>query len=220
MNNRVNVVYTEAIARTEQMDYNTIVLEDDSMYSTESKIQQSGRYGERDITGYAMYINGYETDVEVVTENILMQPVDEIKVKGTKAVPTTLKLAQSGDLMLPLKSYTITSGFGPRDTGIDGASTYHYGVDLAASYGTPIYASADGKVKFAGSSGGYGLMVKITHEGNVETRYGHCSSILVSSGQYVEKGDIIALVGSTGTSSGNHVHFEVRINGTPVDPLG
>ena len=71
-----------------------------------------------------------------------------------------------------------------------------------------------------GSSGGYGLLVKISHDGGVETRYGHCSTLLVKSGQYVEKGEVIALVGSTGTSSGNHVHFEVRINGTPVDPLG
>lgn len=220
MNNRINIVYTEKIDRTESMDFETVVFEDDSMYATESKIQQEGRYGVRDITGYATYINGYESEVTVETENIITQPVEQIVIKGTKDVPKTLKLAQSGDMMLPLKSYTITSDFGPRDTGIDGASSFHYGVDLAASYGTPIYASADGKVTFAGSSGGYGQLVKIAHEGNVETRYGHCSQILVSTGQYVEKGDIIALVGSTGISSGNHVHFEVRINGEPVDPMG
>ena len=123
-------------------------------------------------------------------------------------------------MSLPLSNYTITSYFGTRDTGIDGASTFHNGVDLGAPYGTPIYASEDGQVTFAGSSSGYGLLVKISHGGGVETRYGHCSTLLVKSGQYVEKGDIIALVGSTGVSSGNHVHFEVRINGTPVDPLG
>ena len=221
ISNIVNVKYTEYVERTEEMPYETIVLEDNSMYETQSRVQQEGITGLRNIKANVVYINGSESSYEILSaEEPSRQPVDRIVVKGTKEVPYVYKLATQGRMALPLSNYTITSYFGTRDTGIEGASTFHNGIDLKAPYGTPIYASADGQVSFAGSSSGYGLLVKITHGGGVETRYGHCSTLLVKSGQYVKKGDIIALVGSTGVSSGNHVHFEVRVNGTPVDPLG
>lgn len=221
INNVVNIVYTEYEERAEKMEYETTVLYDDTMYESQTRVQQQGITGTRNIKANVYYINGSESSYEVlVADPPTQEPVNEILVKGTVPVPAVLKLANSGGMALPLSSYTMTSDYGPRNTGIEGASTFHNGVDLAASCGTPIYASAEGKVSFAGSSGGYGLMVKIKHDGGVETRYGHCSTLLVSSGEYVKKGQVIALVGSTGTSSGNHVHFEVRINGEPVDPLG
>ncbi len=221
ISNIVNVKYTEYVEKQEEMPYDTIIIEDNSMYETQSRVQQEGVVGLRNIKANVVYINGSESSYEILSaETPSREPVDKILVKGTKEVPYVYKLATQGRMSLPLSNYTITSYFGTRDTGIDGASTFHNGVDLGAPYGTPIYASEDGQVTFAGSSSGYGLLVKISHGGGVETRYGHCSTLLVKSGQYVEKGDIIALVGSTGVSSGNHVHFEVRINGTPVDPLG
>lgn len=221
VNNIVNIVYSEYVQRVEEIPYETNVVEDSSMYVTQTRVQQAGIVGLRNIKANVVYINGSESSYEVLmAETPSQEPVAEILIKGTKAVPNVLILASEGNMALPLSSYTITSYFGSRDTGIAGASTFHNGIDLYAPYGTPIYASEDGKVSFAGSNSGYGLMVKIKHDGGVETRYGHCSTLLVKSGQYVKKGEIIALVGSTGTSSGNHVHFEVRINGKAVDPLG
>lgn len=221
INNVANIVYTKYQERVEDMPYETTILYDDTMYETQSRIQQYGITGKRNIKANVYYINGSESSYEIlVADPPTQNAVDEILVKGTIPVPYVLKLANSVGMALPLSSYTITSDYGPRNTGIEGASTFHKGIDLAAPYGTPIYASAEGKVSFAGSSGGYGLLVKIKHDGGVETRYGHCSTLLVSSGEYVEKGQVIALVGSTGTSSGNHVHFEIRVNGEPVDPIG
>ncbi|MEX1376560.1 MAG: peptidoglycan DD-metalloendopeptidase family protein [Eubacteriales bacterium] len=221
INNIVNVKYTEYQERVEQMPYNTIIVENESMYKTQTKVQQQGVVGLRNIKANVTFINGSESTYEVLmAEAPTREPVDEILMKGTMEVPHVLTLAKQGRMSLPLKNYTITSEFGYRKTEIEGASTFHKGMDLAAPYGTPIYASEDGQVSFAGSVSGYGLMVKIKHDGGVETRYGHCSTLLVKNNQYVKKGEVIALVGSTGTSSGNHVHFEVRINGEAVDPMG
>ena len=221
INNIVNVKYTEYQERVEEMPYNTTIIEDNSMYKTQTIVRQQGIVGLRNIKANVTFINGLESTYEVLAADApTREPVDEILIKGTKDVPHVLELARQGRMTLPLNDYTITSYFGTRDTGIEGASTFHKGVDLAAPSGTPIYASEDGQVSFAGSASGYGLMVKIRHDGGVETRYGHCSTILVKNNQYVKKGEVIALVGSTGTSSGSHVHFEVRINGEAVDPLG
>ena len=112
-------------------------------------------------------------------------------------------------------SGVITSRFGNRES----IRTYgHTGLDIAAPGGTPIKAAADGKVTFAGYSGGYGYVVKMSHGNGIETYYAHCSKLYVSTGEKVAAGDTIAAVGSTGNSTGNHLHFEVRINGEEVNP--
>ena len=109
----------------------------------------------------------------------------------------------------------ITSRFGNRESI---RTSGHTGLDIAAPAGTPIKAAADGKVIFSGYSGGYGYVVKLDNGNGVETYYGHCSKLYVSTGEKVEAGDIIAAVGSTGNSTGNHLHFEVRVNGEEVNP--
>lgn len=114
----------------------------------------------------------------------------------------------------------ITSYFGGRPDPITGASRYHPGLDIGASYGTPIQASNSGVVIYAGVQTGYGNIVVIDHGGGIATAYAHQSQILVSDGQYVSRGQVIGRVGSTGYSTGPHLHFEVRVNGNPVDPLG
>ena len=114
----------------------------------------------------------------------------------------------------------ITSPFGYRaDPYGSGASDFHPGIDIGAPYGSTITAAADGTVIFAGWYGGYGNAVIIDHGGGVSSLYGHCSQLLVSEHQSVQRGQAIAAVGSTGHSTGPHVHFEVRVNGSPVDPL-
>ena len=115
---------------------------------------------------------------------------------------------------------SITSYFGGRANPFSGYGyDYHPGIDIGNDYGAPIYAGADGYVEFAGWFGGYGRYVKISHGYGYETAYGHMSSIAVSSGDYVKKGEVIGYVGSTGYSTGPHLHYEVIINGQDSDPL-
>ena len=119
----------------------------------------------------------------------------------------------------PLDGGYISSDFGSRSNPFDGySSDYHPGIDIAANYGTPIYASAAGYVQRAGWYGGYGKYIKISHDYGYATAYGHLSSIEISAGDYVSKGQIIGYVGSTGYSTGPHLHFEVLHYGKQVNP--
>jgi murein DD-endopeptidase MepM/ murein hydrolase activator NlpD len=129
--------------------------------------------------------------------------------------------AQSGDLLnLPVAGATLTSAFGTREHPITGEEREHAGVDLAAAAGTPVTAAATGRVEFAGERGDYGNLLIITHADGSQTYYGHLEEILVEEGQLVASGQKVATVGSTGLSTGAHLHFEVRnASGTPVDPL-
>lgn len=126
----------------------------------------------------------------------------------------------TGELGYPLeKTCPITSPYGPRNSLIAGMSTFHKGLDYGAPAGTKILAADGGTVEIAGVYGGYGNCVVIKHSGKFDaTRYGHMSKVLVTKGQQVSKGDVIGLVGSTGISTGNHLHFEVYISGKPTDP--
>ena len=119
--------------------------------------------------------------------------------------------------MWPVKG-TISSTYGFRSSPGGIGSTYHEGIDIAVDYGTPVEATASGVVTQAGWVGGYGNLVEIKHDGGLVTRYGHNSALLVTVGQNVEQGTVIALAGSTGNSTGPHCHYEVRINGDAVDP--
>lgn len=130
-------------------------------------------------------------------------------IAGSAGAPGALAWPVSG---------TITSPFGYRRNPFGGGMEFHQGLDIAAPMGTTITAAAAGTVISAGWYGGYGNYILIDHGGGMATGYGHCSQIFVSVGQHVQKGQAIGAVGSTGYSTGPHVHFEVRINGKPVDP--
>lgn len=119
---------------------------------------------------------------------------------------------------MPVEGARFSSQFGSRIHPVTGRRKNHHGIDMAAPSGTPIYATADGRVEMAKWYGGYGNYVQIEHGDEVETRYGHMSRMNVSAGQPVKKGDLIGWVGSTGRSTGPHLHYEVRIAGEPVDP--
>jgi murein DD-endopeptidase MepM/ murein hydrolase activator NlpD len=120
---------------------------------------------------------------------------------------------------MPVAAYGLTSSFGMRQHPLLGVVREHSGIDLAAPIGSPIYATSDGIVSMANWRGGYGLFVSLDHGGGVQTRYGHMSRLNVVAGQQVHKGDVIGLVGSTGLSTGPHLHYEVRLNGQAVNPV-
>ena len=139
------------------------------------------------------------------------EPVTEVVLVGTKERPPTVG---SGKYIWPLKdSFTKTSGFGSR------WGRQHKGIDLAVSVGTTVYAADGGTVVEAQYSGSYGNVVMIDHQNGQETRYAHNSKLLVKKGDKVYQGQPIAKSGNTGRSTGPHVHFEIRFNGEPRNPL-
>lgn len=119
----------------------------------------------------------------------------------------------------PVQTMGFTSNFGIRTDPFRGGAAMHSGVDIPGTYATPIYASADGIVGRTGWTGGYGNLVELEHGKGIQTRYGHLSSIMVTPGKRVKRGELIALMGSTGRSTGNHLHYEVRIDGRAVNPV-
>jgi murein DD-endopeptidase MepM/ murein hydrolase activator NlpD len=130
--------------------------------------------------------------------------------QGTIAIPSAE----------PVHGTSFTSGFGVRTDPFRGRAAMHAGIDLAGPLGTPIYATADGTVDRAEwNSGGYGNLVEIDHGHGIQTRYGHLTRYIVSTGQKVKRGDLIAYMGSTGRSTGSHLHYEVRIDGQAVNPI-
>ena len=134
---------------------------------------------------------------------------------GTKSVPIVSVAVPS---RMPLDSAKLTSEYGMRTHPVLGGRRQHKGIDLASPTGTPIYATADGVVSKAEWFGGYGNYIQIEHGAELETRYGHLSQYAVVTGQRVSKGDLIGYVGSTGRSTGPHLHYEVRVAGEAVNP--
>jgi murein DD-endopeptidase MepM/ murein hydrolase activator NlpD len=119
----------------------------------------------------------------------------------------------------PISAFTFTSAFGVRSDPFHGYAAMHAGIDLASPTGTPIYATADGVIDRAEWFGGYGNMVEIDHGKGIATRYGHMSRIAAHAGEHIRRGELIGYVGSTGRSTGSHLHYEVRIDGHAVNPI-
>ncbi|MEN6412970.1 MAG: peptidoglycan DD-metalloendopeptidase family protein [Veillonellales bacterium] len=142
-----------------------------------------------------------------------------LRSQASSSSSTRASTGSTGAMMWPI-SGPITSPFGWRTHPIFGTALYHSGIDIGADYGDPVVAADSGVVIDAGWMGGYGKAVIIDHGNGITTLYGHNSELLVSEGQRVRKGQIIARAGATGYATGPHVHFEVRENGSPVDPMG
>ena len=187
--------------------------EDSSMYKGTSKIVTQGVKGEAKLEADVTYVNGQEQQRDILSNVTVREPTTTIKAVGTKEKPKT---ASTGSFSWPI-SGRITSYFGGRY--IFGRYSYPSGIDISASYGASVRAADGGTVTFAGYKGSYGNLVVITHDNGTQTYYGHNSSLLVSAGQKVSKGQAIARAGSTGRSTGTHCHFEVRVRGSAVNPL-
>ena len=185
------------------------------LYKGDYKVVSAGEYGAADVVANVTYVNGVETERTILSSVTLKEPVTEQRLQGTRERPTWYP---TGTFRWPI-SGRITSYFGGRSSPGGIGSTNHQGIDIAGSYGIPVYAADGGTVTYAGWMGGYGYLVQIDHGNGYVTRYGHNSSLTVSVGDHVYKGQQIARVGSTGNSTGNHCHFEVRYNGVARNPL-
>lgn len=199
----------------EEVNYDIEYTDSANLYKGDYKITSPGEYGAADVVASVTYVNGEETERTILSSVTLKEPVTEQRLQGTKERPTWLP---TGSFRWPT-SGRITSYFGGRSSPGGIGSTNHKGIDIAGSYGSPIYAADGGTVTYAGWMGGYGYLVQIDHGNGYVTYYGHNSSLLVSVGQHVYKGQQIARMGSTGNSTGNHCHFEIRYNGVAKNPL-
>ncbi|PZN09650.1 MAG: peptidase M23 [Bacillota bacterium] len=202
----------ETLTVTERIPYGTRQEYDRNLEAGKRRVKQEGRPGEKVITYAIVREDGRVVREEKVSEEILREPVDRVVVIGTKPVAG----ASSGRLLWPLRG-TVTSGFGPR------WGEMHTGIDIDGVTGQPVRAADGGTVVSAGWDGGYGNAVQIRHGDRLYTFYGHLSRIAVRVGEKVSQGQVIGYVGSTGRSTGSHLHFEVRRCPSPscaVSPLG
>lgn len=206
----LTVQFTERVTAEISMPYETETKQSSKLYTTQKQVERKGEEGLSQVVADRRYVAGVLVEETILEETVIKKPVTEVVVKGTKKPES----GSSGNskYMTPVNG-RISSRFGSR------WGSTHYGLDYAASTGTPIYASRGGTVTFAGNSASYGKYIKIDHGGGVETRYAHCSALKVSKGDKVKQGDLIALVGSTGRSTGPHLHFEIRVGGEKVNPL-
>lgn len=206
----VTVCTVEKAVYKEQIPFETVVKEDTSTYKGTNKVTTSGSNGEREVVANVVRENGIEVNREILSEKVLAEPTTKVVVKGTKPRPATVG---SGVLAKPVSRGTVTSPFGTR------WGRRHNGIDIGLSTGSSIKAADGGTVIFSGYDGGYGYTVRISHGDGMVTVYAHNSKLQVKKGDKVYKGQQIALSGNSGSSTGPHLHFEVRVNGVPKNPL-
>lgn len=215
---KFSIALSTDIVYTRDVDYEVKTEYDDSQFSSYEEVKTEGKKGEELVTVRTTFVDGIQTDAVETEAKVIKKPKDKVIIKGSKDGEFEPGDSSStGAFIWPLPyTHNITSNFEWR------WGRMHNGLDIAAGgvYGQSIIAADGGTVTFAGNDGGgYGNYVIIDHGNGYVTLYAHCSSLAVSSGQYVSQGDVIAYVGSTGNSTGPHLHFEIQVNGSPTNPL-
>ncbi|MGN1112185.1 MAG: peptidoglycan DD-metalloendopeptidase family protein [Acutalibacteraceae bacterium] len=219
-----DIVYTREVA------YEVITEYDESQSASYEEVKTEGENGEEEVTVRTVYVDGVQTDAYETDSVVIKEAVDKVVVKGSSSDGTSSSGESSyessssassygsGSFIWPVPyTHNITSYFGPR------WGRLHGGIDIAAGGvdGQPIVAADSGTVILAGNQGdGYGNYVIIDHGNGYKTLYGHMSSVAAYTGQQVAQGEVIGYVGSTGNSTGPHLHFEIRVNDVQTDPLG
>ncbi|MEG0383873.1 MAG: M23 family metallopeptidase [Solibacillus sp.] len=203
----VKAVYEKK--QVEAVDFTKVVTEDDTMLKGKSVVKQEGAIGKKEVSYVISEENGVRTERVQTNENMLVEPEDRVVIIGTKVVPSI----GTGTFAWPANGGRISSQMGTR------WGRYHYGIDIARPSDYTIKASDNGTVKTAGRHATYGNYIVINHNNGYETLYAHLSKIGVKVGQVVEKGSSLGVMGSTGRSTGTHLHFEVHKNGSEVNPL-
>jgi murein DD-endopeptidase MepM/ murein hydrolase activator NlpD len=202
----INVVAKVEGTTTEVIPYETKIITDSSVNNI--KIKSNGANGKKEIAYSVEKINNRIEKKEVISEKIIEQPKDKVMVKGTRVIQVASRSGSGiGSMAWPVSGY-ISQYFGR-----------HTGIDIAGSIGSPVQAADNGTVTSAGWDGGYGRCIVINHGNGLSTRYAHLSKISVSPGESVSRGQTIGARGSTGNSTGPHLHFEVMSGGSFVNPL-
>lgn len=197
----------------EDVQYPTEYIQDASLYTSQRIVIQKGVYGKKEVTYQVGLVNGFEEERYVVQETQLVDPIKAIVKVGTKRT-----LVRTSTTNFGVTNGRLTSNYGYRVHPITGVRTFHAGIDIAAPTGTAIYAYTDGTVIDIGYDNYYGKYIMLSHGGGLVTIYKHLSSYNVSFGDKVKVGQKIGGMGSTGFSTGSHLHFEVRVNGTVKNP--
>lgn len=205
----INVKTSVIKTYEEIIPFKLVYEKSDSIYIGDRKIKSNGKEGKKQVEAELIYINGILDNQKIIKEKILKEPINAIVLKGTKERPKTLAY---GSFYNPARG-KLTSRFGWR------WGKKHEGIDISGPVGTPIKAADGGKVITAGWLTGYGKTVIIDHENGYKTLYAHANTLKVKIGQRVYRGQVIATIGTTGRTTGPNVHFEVRKNNVPVDPL-
>lgn len=209
----VHVIVILEKTKTEEVPFEVVYETDGTLRYGVTKTKQEGANGSREVTLQLVQINGVETARQEISSNTLVEAVDEIVLQGA-VVQTAARSATyitNAGMIWPTTATRISSYYG--------GSRGHTGIDIDGEYGDPVWAAKSGTVTSAGYNGSYGNEVVISHGDNLQTRYAHLQSISVSAGDEVEIGQQIGEEGSTGNSTGSHLHFEVIINGETVNPL-
>lgn len=204
----ITVETTEQVKKVEAIPFTTQHQPTDSMFQGERRVEQQGANGTKAVVYEVTKVNGQETSRRSLDQEVLTEPVEEIVLVGTKVKPSR----GSGQFAWPAVGGKITSGYGQR------WGKLHAGIDIAGVKDRTIKASDGGKVTTAGYHKGYGNHVVIDHGNGYKTLYGHMKEISVSKGDVLQKGDKVGVMGSTGHSTGVHLHFEIIKNGKTVNP--
>lgn len=205
----IHVVVEKEVFKEESVPYQTEVVENSSMPKGTTKVKQQGKNGKNHVLYSVVEENGKQVQKVVLEETVVEKPVKKIVEKGTKVIPS----AGSGSFVKPTNGGYVSSRMGPR------WGSYHKGIDIARPSNYTIKAADHGVVVSAGWHGGYGNKIVIDHKNGFRTVYAHLKSINVKVGQKVEKGQAIGIMGSTGNSTGIHLHFEIYKNGKLQNPL-
>lgn len=198
----------------EDVPYTTEYISDSTMFASQRQVLSPGENGKQESVYDVVQDNNNIVERKAIHTKVVKSPIAAKVRVGTKKA-----ISRGGGIFRVVSGGRITSGFGTRVHPITGAEIFHKGVDIGAAQGNPIYSYAGGTVIFAGWKSGYGNFVAIEHSNGVVTHYGHMSAIYVRVGQSVSAGQRIGAVGSTGASTGPHLHFEVLLNGEYKNPL-
>ncbi len=207
----IHVKTVDSITYETATDFEVIEEGTDKLFEGEFDVKVKGEKGKSSFVAERVLINGVESERDIVSETVIVEPKSQVLTVGTKKAPPK---KGTGVFVRPARSYVITSPFGERRSyGI------HTGIDLAMPIGRDITAADGGVVTFASYRGTYGNLVIIDHGDRKKTYYAHCSKLLVKPGDKVFQGQRVALSGSSGRSTGPHLHFEFRIDDVPVNPI-
>ena len=208
----IHVMMEKEVVREEKIPFGTKTTNSADLWAGQTQVKKAGVSGLKEVTYKIVMENGREVEKQELNVMVLQEPQIQEVLRGTKLMVAS-RGGGDGQLAWPLRG-NISSRYGPRGSG------FHTGIDITGTRGTPLYSAGNGQVIFAGwGSGGYGNLVIIDHGNGLTTKYAHLTAFQVKVGQTVERGDVVGTVGSTGRSTGSHLHFETNVNGRHVDPM-